>query len=233
MNAEFQLLTLTAIGISFIHTITGPDHYVPFIALSKTRNWSVSKTITCTVVCGLGHVGSSILLGLVGIGLGWSISKLGWLEQVRGGLAGWGLLFFGIVYTIWGLKQAYQNRPHKHFDAYPDGSVYVYEHRAGEIVYPHQRKKVTPWVLFIIFILGPCEPLIPLLSYPAAQNSTAGIIWLVSIFTLFTVLTMVVMVLLGYYGVSFFKNDTLERYVHAIGGSTIVVCGIGMLFLGW
>ncbi|WP_115372249.1 urease accessory protein UreH domain-containing protein [Adhaeribacter pallidiroseus] len=233
MTAEFQLLTLTAIGISFIHTITGPDHYVPFIALSRTRNWSVIKTITCTVVCGLGHVGSSVLLGLVGIGLGWSLSKLSWLEQVRGGLAGWGLLLFGVLYTVWGLKQAYQNRPHKHFDAYPDSSVYVYEHRPGEVVYPHQRKKVTPWVLFIIFILGPCEPLIPLLSYPAAQDSTAGIIWLVSIFTLFTILTMVAMVLLGYYGISFFKNSVLERYVHAIGGSTIVACGIGMLFLGW
>ncbi|QNF35317.1 sulfite exporter TauE/SafE family protein [Adhaeribacter swui] len=233
MNSDLQLLLVTAIGISFIHTLTGPDHYVPFIALSKSRNWSVSKTIACTVICGLGHVGSSIVLGLIGIGLGWSLSKLSWLEEVRGGLAGWGLLLFGILYTIWGIEQAYRNKPHKHFDAYNDGSVYVYEHRSGEIVYSQDRKKVTPWVLFIIFILGPCEPLIPLLSYPAAQNSTGGIFWLVGIFTLFTLLTMVLMVILGYYGISLFKSATLERYVHAIGGATIMVCGIGMLFLGW
>ncbi|PSR54570.1 hypothetical protein AHMF7605_14180 [Adhaeribacter arboris] len=233
MNADFQLLLVTAVAISFIHTITGPDHYVPFIALSKARNWSVPKTIFCTIVCGLGHVGSSILLGLVGIGLGWSLSKLSWLEQVRGGLAGWGLLTFGIIYTLWGVRQAYLNRPHKHFDAYDDGSVYVYEHCSGEIVYPQDRKKVTPWVLFIIFILGPCEPLIPLLSYPAARNSTAGIIWLVSIFTLFTLITMVAMVLLGCYGVTFLSSAKLEKYIHALGGFAILFCGAGMLFLGW
>ena len=233
MTLDFQLLVGAAIGVSFLHTITGPDHYVPFIAWSKSRNWSVPKTILCTVACGLGHVGSSIVLGLVGIGLGWSLTKLTWLEEVRGGIAGWGLLVFGLVYTLWGWRQAYLNRPHKHFDSYDDGSVYVYEHRAGEIVYPQDRKKVTPYVLFIIFVLGPCEPLIPMLSYPAAQNSTWGIVLLVSVFTVITLLTMVAMVLLGYYGITLAKNETLERYIHAIGGSTVLLCGIGMVFLGW
>lgn len=87
------------------------------------------------------------------------------------------------------------------------------------LIYPQDRRRVTPWVLFIIFILGPCEPLIPFLTYPAAQNSTAGIIWLVSIFTLFTLVTMVTIVLLGYYGVTLVKSTALERYIHAIGVS--------------
>ncbi len=230
---DIQLLIVAAVSISFLHTVTGPDHYVPFIALARARNWSVTKTIGCTLLCGLGHVGSSVALGVVGIGLGWSVSKLTWLENVRGGLAGWGLLIFGLIYTLWGIRQVYLNRPHKHFDAYPDGSVYVYEHRSGEIVYPQQRRRVTPWVLFIIFLLGPCEPLIPLLSYPAAQNSQAGLIMLVGIFTLFTLLTMVAMVLLGYYGFALFRNEKLERYMPAIGGFTVLICGVGMVFLGW
>jgi hypothetical protein len=53
------------------------------------------------------------------------------------------------------------------------------------------------------------------------------------VFTFFTLVTMVVMVMLGYYGYSFLKTDKLERYVHALGGGTILICGIGMVFLQW
>ncbi|HOD34406.1 MAG TPA: hypothetical protein PLR20_01590 [Syntrophales bacterium] len=30
----------------------------------------------------------------------------------------------------------------------------------------------TPWVLFTIFVLGPSEPLIPVLMFPAARNAS-------------------------------------------------------------
>ena len=35
--------------------------------------------------------------------------------------------------------------------------------------------KLTPWVLFIIFVFGPCEVLIPMLFIPAVQQSASGI----------------------------------------------------------
>ncbi len=234
MNSEISALLLTAIAISCVHTVTGPDHYVPFIALSQSRKWSPGKTVLWTIICGIGHVGSSVLLGLVGVFLGWELSKISWLEGVRGGIAGWALLFFGLAYLVWGLRRAYLNKPHKHFDMYEDGSVYVYEHKHGEgPVYPQERTKVTPWILFIIFALGPCEPLLPLLTYPAARQSTLGIVLLVVTFTVFTLIAMVMMVMLGYYGYSFLKTDKLERYIHAIGGATVMICGVGMVFMGW
>src|SRR4051794_5863373 len=96
--SEQQILIVTAIGISFLHTVAGPDHYVPFIALSRARGWSLSKTILWTLICGCGHVWSSVLLGLGGAALGWSLSKIGWFESIRGGLAGWILLGFGLLY---------------------------------------------------------------------------------------------------------------------------------------
>ena len=183
MQNELEILILTAIAISFLHTITGPDHYLPFIALSKSRGWSFSKTIFWTIVCGCGHVWSSVLLGLGGAALGWSLSKVNWLESVRGGLAGWSLLGFGLLYSIWGLMRARQNKRHKHFDVYNDGSVYVFEHKHGEIVAPKERHAVTPWVMFIIFLLGPCEPMITLLYFPAAKNSLQEMLLLMIIYT--------------------------------------------------
>ncbi|MBC7826988.1 MAG: hypothetical protein H7122_04535 [Chitinophagaceae bacterium] len=233
MQNDLEILVLAAITISFLHTVTGPDHYLPFVALSKSRGWSFSKTIGWTIVCGCGHIGSSVLLGLGGAAIGWSFSKINALESVRGGIAGWTLLSFGLLYATWGLIKANQNRRHKHFDIQEDGSVYVSEHRHGELVMPKERHKLTPWVLFIIFLLGPCEPMIPLLYFPGARNSFPAMLLLILIYTFFTLVTMVLMVALGYYGISIFKTNKLERYMHALGGATIFICGLGMVFMGW
>lgn len=233
MQSEMEILIVAAISIACLHTVTGPDHYIPFIALSKARGWSLAKTIGWTIVCGCGHVWSSVVLGLGGAALGWSLSKVGWLESIRGGIAGWVMLLFGFFYGIWGLYRAWKNNPHKHFDMDEEGSIYVFEHKHGEAIAPKERYKVTPWVMFIIFLLGPCEPMIPLLYFPAAQNSWTGMLLLILVYTIFTLLTMLVMVLLGYYGFAFLKTEKLERYMHALGGLTIFICGAGMLFLGW
>lgn len=232
MSNDLQVLMLAAITVSFLHTITGPDHYLPFVALSKSRGWSFTKTIFWTIICGCGHIWSSVFLGLSGAALGWSFAKIGWIESVRGGVAAWTLLGFGLIYGMWGLMRAKQNRRHKHFDIDED-AVYVFEHRHDEVVMRKDRHKVTPWVMFIIFLLGPCEPMIPLLYFPAAKNSFPAMLMLVFVYTIFTLLTMISMVALGYYGISFFKTNRLERYMHALGGATIFVCGLGMVFMGW
>ena len=65
MNDSIALLSVTAISIGFFHTLLGPDHYLPFIVLSQARNWSLKKTMIITFLCGLGHVLSSVILGLV------------------------------------------------------------------------------------------------------------------------------------------------------------------------
>jgi sulfite exporter TauE/SafE len=233
MPGELQILIITAITIACLHTLTGPDHYLPFIALSKARGWSFGRTLMWTVICGCGHVWSSVLLGLGGSAIGWSLSKISGLENIRGGIAGWVMLLFGLIYGVWGLIRAYKNKPHKHFDAYEDGGIYVYEHKHGEAVQPKERYKVTPWVMFIIFLLGPCEPMIPLLYYPAAQHSWQGMLLLILVYTLVTLATMVAMVVLGYYGIAFFKTEKLEKFMYALGGLTIFICGAGMVFMGW
>ncbi len=233
MGHELQLLITAAITIACLHTVMGPDHYLPFIAIAKARGWRFSKTLLWVIVCGCGHVWSSVLLGLGGAALGWSLTKVKWFENVRGGIAGWALLIFGLLYGIWGLIRAYKNIPHKHFDTYDDGTIYVYEHQHGAAIPSSERHKVTPWVMFIIFLLGPCEPMIPLLFFPAAKSSLNGMIILIVVYTFFTLLTMITMVIIGYIGLRFLKTEKLERYMHAMGGLTLFICGVGMVFLEW
>ena len=56
--------------LGFTHTLTGPDHYLPFVAMSRIGRWSLSKTVAITIACGIGHVAGSVVLGMLGIALG-------------------------------------------------------------------------------------------------------------------------------------------------------------------
>lgn len=76
MAVDMTAMILSAIAISFLHTASGPDHYLPFIVLSRSRKWSLYRTIGLTIACGLGHILSSVIIGMIGIALGWHLSKL-------------------------------------------------------------------------------------------------------------------------------------------------------------
>ena len=67
MIESLPVLVATAASLAFVHTITGPDHYLPFIMIGRARRWSLSRTALLTLLCGVGHVGSSILIGPAGI----------------------------------------------------------------------------------------------------------------------------------------------------------------------
>src|SRR6516164_1321576 len=113
--SELLALSLTAISISSIHTMSGPDHYLPFIVLSRSGKWSPFKTYMLTTICGLGHIFSSVILGLIAVVLGWQLNKISWFQDLRGNVSSSALLIFGLAYLFYGLWQAFRNKPHKHF----------------------------------------------------------------------------------------------------------------------
>ncbi|OPZ96644.1 MAG: hypothetical protein BWY70_01705 [Bacteroidetes bacterium ADurb.Bin408] len=237
MTQESIILIVTTVSLAFIHTLTGPDHYLPFVVISKARNWTLKRTIWFTVLCGLGHVGSSVLLGLIGIAFGIAVSSLELWEGQRGSVISVLILAFGFVYFIWGVFRAVKNKPHRHIHSHGE-AIHEHEHtHNNEHVHVHTQPandkiSITPWILFTIFIFGPCEPLIPLVMYPAAQNNTALLILVTLLFTLVTIGTMITLVVLALKGLSFLPMKKIERYNHALAGFTILLCGIGMVFFG-
>ncbi len=236
MTTDLQLLATTAVSAGFIHTVLGPDHYLPFIMIGKARNWNITRILILTFICGLGHVLSSVALGMVGVFFGVGLEKLNFIEGFRGNLAAWALIAFGLVYAVWGLKKAYQNREHSHAHAHSGGTVHKHNHtHTSGHAHPHDAKdskKITPWVLFIIFVLGPCEVLIPLIMYPAAQNSISGMILVTLAFGITTLLTMMATVAMGVYGFSFIPFKRLGAYTHAIAGTMIFLSGLAIQVLG-
>src|SRR5512139_2918878 len=113
-DIALNILLWTAVSIGFVHTLIGPDHYLPFIVIGKARNWSVTRILMVTFLCGLGHVLSSILIGAVGIAVGTAVGNLETIESVRGEIAGYALIIFGMIYGIWGFLRARKGHAHKH-----------------------------------------------------------------------------------------------------------------------
>lgn len=236
MTGELSLLLITTASIALVHTLAGPDHYIPFIVIAKAKKWSITKTAWFTTLCGVGHVGSSVVLGFVGIALGIAVGKLEFIEGVRGSIVSYIFTAFGLVYLIWGIRKAIRNKPHKHIHYHSDGHEHLHEHtHHEEHLHVHEKKdkvNLTPWILFTIFIFGPCEPLIPLVMYPAAKNNYGELILVSVIFSTITILTMLTLVLITSYGVKLLPMQKMEKYNHALAGGTIFLCGMGMLFLG-
>ncbi len=236
MTVELNALVIAAASIAFFHTILGPDHYLPFVMMSWARKWSTAKTTFITVLCGLGHIGSSVVLGLIGVAMGLAVGRLETVESFRGNLAAWLLIAFGLAYLAWGLRRAYRTRPHAHSHSHTGTTSHAHSHTHNlEHAHIHDREgstSIAPWTLFVIFVFGPCEPLIPLVMYPAARASLFGLVVVTSVFGTVTILTMVALVLLPRAGVNLIPFSRMQRFAHVIAGATICLCGLAIQFLG-
>ena len=88
--------------------------------------------------------------------------------------------------------------------------------------------RLTPWVLFTIFIFGPCEALVPLLMYPAAGGSWIGVAAVVAIFAAATLGTMSAAVWLGIRGLRAVELGRLQPFSHALAGLALAACGLAI-----
>lgn len=254
---DLAVLGFTAASIGVAHTLLGPDHYLPFVALSRSRNWSTARTVAVTAACGLGHVLGSVAIGALGIAAGTALDLLVSVESMRGSIAAWLLLGLGIIYLAWGVRYARRASAHVHLHVHADGTLHSHAHNHRLAPHAHVQQArlapgdavtfeplpvardhpvaaATPWALFLIFVFGPCEPLIPVLMYPAAHASWAAIGIVCVVFAVATIGTMLAVVLAVRGGLEALGDRAhgLERWSHAIAGATLTACALLILLLG-
>jgi hypothetical protein len=234
MDATLGILLTTAIGVGFVHTLIGIDHTLPFVVLGRAQGWSLRRVLVITGLCGLGHVASSVVLGVLGIGLGVLVSRLEWIEAVRGSLAAWVLIIFGLAYAAWSFARSRRSCRHTH--AHAGGVVHAHDHlgshghHGGDA--PLNPAAVTAWSLFIIFVLGPCEPLIPLLMVPAMDLGTPAVVAVALAFGVTTIGTMLGIVTLGYLGLRLAWSRRLEAHANTLAGLAIAASGLAIQLFG-
>jgi hypothetical protein len=232
---SLNLLAGTA-AIAVTHTLLGPDHYLPFVKMAHAGRWSRTKTAWVTAICGLGHVASSLVLGALGVLAGMAVHQVQGWESARGDWAAWGLIGLGVAYGLWGLRKGIRQReglaPHSH------GFVHVHRHGDREHAHAHgpdprrARSLMRFWALFAIFVLGPCEPLIPLFVMPASRGRWELAIGLAVVFTILTVACMVGAVLAIQGGLAGVRLRGLDRWSHAMAGGVIAASGLAIVVLG-
>ena len=233
MSPDLTIVALTALTVGVVHTLLGPDHYLPFIAMARARGWSGPRTLAITLACGLGHVGASLVLGALGVVFGWSLTGLSRIDEARGNIAVWLLVGFGLAYAAWGVRSAARSRPHRHLHAHDNGTLHSHGHtHRGEHAHVHEERarsrSMTPWLLFTIFIFGPCEALVPLLMVPAAASDWWGVGFVALVFAVATLATMSALVMAAHLGLAKLSLGPLERYSHALAGLALVACGLAI-----
>ncbi len=218
MSDPIQTTTLllgTAASLAVVHTLLGIDHSLPFVALGRARRWALGRTLLVTALCGAGHVASSVVIGAVGVSLGIATDALLWLESARGELAAALLIGFGLAYAAWAAWRGFRGR---------DGV----RPSVGAV----GADRVTPWALFIVFVLGPCEPLIPLMVVPGMARDWLAVAAVVGVFGLLTVGAMLLAVVAAWRGAVLLGVGRVGRHADVAAGLVIAASGAAVLFLG-
>lgn len=212
-------LVFAAAAVGALHTIA-PDHWMPFAALARVRGWPALRAARTTVVCGLGHVTVSAVLGIISLYAGLEVIKLigGRLEN----LATYLLMAFGLIYMIWGLRRSFRRDPMSVLHAHD------HHHAHGHHDHDHG---LTEWSLFVLFSLDPCVAVIPMVIAAAAFGWTA-IGTVVVAYEVATIATMVVLATSAHAGARLFRAPWIDRYGDAMAGAVIIIVGTAMALLG-
>ncbi|MCU0369111.1 MAG: hypothetical protein MUF39_09805 [Cyclobacteriaceae bacterium] len=202
------MITLIAgsLTLSVLHALI-PNHWLPVLAIARKENWSVNKATKVTLIAGLAHALSTVLIGFI-IGVA-GIQLAANLNYFTAYIAPSVLIALGVFFI-------YQHHTHKHFHL----------HRHKEIV--SDKKVIVSLVVAMFF--SPCFEIEAYFLMAGARG-----LWLVSLIALlYTVVTvggMVIWVSITYRGLLKLNWHTLEHNAGIITGITLVLTGILSFFI--
>ena len=241
MRETTYLLIATAGFTALFHTLI-PDHWLPFVLVARSQGWSLRKTFWTTLLSAVFHVTLSLGLGIVALFLGREFTAaIG--ERIER-FAGYGLLFFGLVYTLFfltgsGKHQHYfpghgghhpledYHGPTEETGGTPANDGPSPRHILSRHLGDHPLSALT---LAAVVGLNPCVLAIPLMMATVAD----GIWSLLAVGTSFAVTSIVVLVsasLLGYQGMRRLNLDFLNRYGEVVSGALIAALGLLIVLL--
>jgi ABC-type nickel/cobalt efflux system permease component RcnA len=248
----------TLIAATFIlatsHTVS-PDHWFPFVMVGRANKWKLSWVLGLAILAGIGHVGTSVIIGLVGV-----LAKKGTAKEIATFLecaTPLLLMIFGFAYAAYAFyKQMIGNHGHSHgipiLNRWLGIDPHTYELSASGHCYPHAhhdhehqhnshghihthhnhstaeidlRDKKAGWGLVAILGLTPCIALLPL-TFAAVKYGTVAIILVNVCFAIATIGTIVLFSWLGLMGLSWIKFEFFDRYGGVTAGIVIGLLGI-------
>jgi nickel/cobalt transporter (NicO) family protein len=211
----YQIL-IGSLILSTIHASI-PNHWLPLIAVGKTEKWTQNQTIFATIITGIAHTLSTILIGifvgLVGYHLSTSYSVIS--ERIAPAI----LIGLGLIYVILDFR-------HHH--------LHHHHHEMKSVVSESGEKK-SRWIailttLSITMFFTPCIE-IEAYYFQAGTIGWLGITTVSAVYLIITISIMLILVSLGMQGVRNFKFEFLEHHEKVITGTVLIFLGLLALFV--
>lgn len=192
--------------LSLLHALI-PNHWLPILAIGRKENWSVAQTTRVTLLAGLAHAASTVLIGLALALAGAQLST--YLESFSRFVAPLLLIALGVFFI-------YQHSRHHHFHlhGHPENAS-------------HNRIIVS---LAVAMFFSPCFEIEPYFLLAGAQSIGLAVM-IGMLYTIVTVTGMVLWVRLTYKTLLKFNWHSLEHNAGIITGVTLIVTGILTYFL--
>lgn len=196
---------ITLIGgslvLSILHALI-PNHWLPILAIGKKEGWSITQITKITILSGLAHALSTVLIGfLVGF-IGVSLSDQPYFSNfITPGI----LILLGVFYI-------YQHHHHKHF------------HLHGTNQGSSNYKVVAGLVIAMFF--SPCFEIEAYFLMAGSIGGWQEMMLLAVLYTVVTVSGMTLWVRIAYKGIVKLNWHTLEHNAGIITGWTLIATGL-------
>jgi putative Mn2+ efflux pump MntP len=187
--------------LSLLHAII-PNHWLPILAIGKKEKWTLREILFITLVAGLAHVASTLMIGWTLVFLGWELSNF--FKSVTPFIAPAVLIVIGLVFI-------YRHHKHKHF------------HVADQQHQNSKTKMIASLALAMFF--SPCLEIEAFFLAAGSQNA-----WLTgvmsAVYAVVTLSGMVIWVSVAYHGLNKLNWHTLEHKAGIITGATLIASGV-------
>ncbi len=214
MESIIKIL-LGSLALSMIHALI-PNHWMPLIAIGKTENWSRSETLRATVITGVAHTLSVILIGIV-VGLfGYKFAAT-YVEAAKI-IAPLVLLVLGMIYLLAELDSSRKQHHHHHVDT-------------ANLTTKRSQLQILA-VLGTGMFFSPCIE-IEAYFFSAGTIGWRGILAVSVVYLVVTVLGMVLLVDLGMKGVNALEEKLhfFEHHEQGLTGAMLIVLAVVAYFI--
>jgi ABC-type nickel/cobalt efflux system permease component RcnA len=234
------LLVATVAAVGVLHTLV-PDHWAPIVVLGRQQGWSVSRTARAAALAGVGHVTTTLLLGLLLWVVGAALAvRYAHLVSVAAALA---LLGFGVWIAYGGWRELHEHgrHGHSHLDhghvhRHADGTEHVHWHEHhdsdwhvadGGVAVMHEHDHAVTGRTALLLILGSSPMVEGIPAFFAASPYGVPLLGVMAaVFAVATIVTYAGVSVAGIAGLQRISLGPLERYGEVASGVFVAVVGV-------
>ena len=198
-------IIIGSIVLSLLHAVI-PSHWLPVIAIGKKEGWSTTEVVQVTLLSGLAHVLSTVLIGFV---LGYVGVELSFHVE------SFSRLIAPTILVLLGLFFLWQHHRHRHFHIDDTGIK-------------AKRKVLLP--LITAMFLSPCFE-IEAYFLLAGSEGWHLVVLIALIYLVLTLGGMLIWVRFIYQRIIKFNWHFLDHYAGIITGWTLIITGVLTYFI--